>query len=182
MKLLSFDVESNGLHGPAFAVAAVLMNDSLKVTDEFIGRAPIRGEVDPWVRENVLPPMQSLPVNYRSARAMRDAFWKWFVAARTGTTHVIVDNPYPVEARFLIACQQDDLKARYFEHPFPLLDLGTMLFRAGADTPSKRQAYKKQALEASGQNVGAPLVHNPRWDAWAAAVTAFYVPGPGKLQ
>jgi hypothetical protein len=176
MKLISFDVESNGLHGAAFAVAAVVMDEKLRVLGEFLGRTPLRGQVDPWVKDNVLPPMQTMPVNYRSARAMRDDFWKWFVAARTNSTQVLVDNPYPVEARFLIACQQDDLKGRYFEHPFPLLDLGTMLYRLGADTPAKRQAYKLSALNASGEPAASnPQVHNPRWDCWAAAVTAFHL-------
>lgn len=174
MKLLSFDIESNGLQGPAFAVAAVLMDDKLRVLDEFVGRCPIRTQIDPWVEENVLPPMAGIPTGYRSALAMRTAFWQWFTAADARAQNVVVDNPYPVEARFLIACQEDDLKARYFEHPFPLLDLGTMLFSIGATTPAKRQAYKLAALEAAGAAEN-PLVHNPRWDAWAAAVTAFRV-------
>jgi hypothetical protein len=172
MKLLSFDVESNGLQGPAFAVAAVLMDDKLTILDEFVGRCPIRGQVDPWVKENVLPPMTGIATGYRSALALRTAFWHWFTAAGARAQNVVVDNPYPVEARFLIACQEDDLKARYFDHPFPMLDLGSMLFSAGATTPAKRQAHKQAALEAAG-GAENPLVHNPRWDAWAAAVTAF---------
>jgi hypothetical protein len=177
MKLLSFDVESNGLHGASFAVAALLMDSQLKVLDEFQGRCPLRGQVDPWVKDNVLPPMQGMAVNYLSARTMRTEFWKWYLTARIDATHVLSDNPYPVEARFLIACQQDDLQARYFEHPFPLLDLGTMLYREGADTAAKRHAIKQSAIEAAGVDMSQALVHNPRWDAWATAVTALRLLG-----
>jgi len=164
MKLLSFDIESNGLHGQAFAVGAVVVDATGHVWDEFTARCPIIGKVDPWVVEHVLPPLQSLPETHADAKALREAFWPWYHSAAAKADYVLATNPYPVEARFLIACQQDDLKNRYFEHPFPLLDLGTLYVQAGARSP---QARDRLVDEAAGD---APkLEHHPRWDAWVAA-------------
>ena len=55
-KILSFDAESNGLYGPAFAIGAFLYIDGMEVS-RFIGRYRLTGEINAWVKENVLPQM-----------------------------------------------------------------------------------------------------------------------------
>ena len=173
MKILSFDIESNGLHGEAFSVGAVLLDsDNHEVIDEYIGRCPIEGEVDEWVQAKVLPSLKGVKEDCKDSRELRDNFWKWYKRAKTRADIVLTNNPYPVEARFLIACQDDDLPARYWDHPFPLLDLGTMLFTIGAKTPEERGEYSSKVVRDKNA-----LVHNPRWDAWAAAMTACKVLG-----
>jgi hypothetical protein len=167
-KFLSIDVESNGLHGEAFAVGAVLINAEGKVLDEFLGRCPIKGEVDPWVIENVLPPMEGVPENYKQAKRMRTAFWEWYKQAKSQADYVLVDNGYPVEARFLLKCQDDDLDGRYWDHPFPLLDLASMLVQVGIKPLAIR--YKLVAEQIDNQN----QQHNPRFDAWVSALATLH--------
>ena len=56
-KIFSFDAETNGLWGKAFAIAAVVTDENGKEIDQFIGRCPVQGEVNHWVSENVIPEM-----------------------------------------------------------------------------------------------------------------------------
>ncbi len=170
MNVLSFDVESNGLHGDAFSVAGVLMAPGRQILSQFVGRCPIVGPVDSWVAENVLEPMKEIAETHQTAKAMRSDFWDWYIAAKAGTDFIVAANPYPVEARFLIACQEDDLPNRGDSHPFPYYDLSSMLFSLGAVTPEERRAFVAAALgDAAGE------AHNPLWDATAAAITALKV-------
>jgi hypothetical protein len=167
MKILSFDVESNGLHGEAFAVAGLLMDENRQILSQFLSRCPIIGPVDPWVSENVLGPMQSIAETAPDARTMRDAFWAWYVQNKPLSDLVVAANPYPVEARFLIACQNDDMKTRQFDHPFPYFDLPSMLYTLGYRTQPERHEFVTVAV---GHAAGEP--HNPMWDAKATALGA----------
>jgi hypothetical protein len=81
---------------------------------------------------------------------------------------VLANNPYPVEARFLIACQEDDPAHRYPDHPFPFIDLASLLLPLGIRTKADREVFVKQAIAGTEDQS-----HNPRWDAWVAAQTAF---------
>lgn len=164
---LSLDVESNGLHGAAFAVGAVLMKADGELIDSFKGRIPIRGQTDSWVKENVLPKLSDFPINFRSAKAMRSAFWEWFMQAKPRADYVLVNNGYPVEARFLLASQADDIKQRGQYHPFPLLELNSLLLAAGIKPLAEKNRLVK--AEISGQEI---LHHNPLWDAKVAVLAA----------
>lgn len=126
-KLLCFDIESNGLHGEAFAVAAVVMNADGKVLDKFESRVKITGQVDSWVEKNVLPAIKDMPITHGSYKALREAFWRWYLAAEKQADYVLVSNGYPVEYRFLLQCQEADLEERYWQHPFPIIDLFSLL-------------------------------------------------------
>ncbi|HEV2412240.1 MAG TPA: hypothetical protein VGS28_00340 [Candidatus Saccharimonadales bacterium] len=171
MKVLSFDIESNGLHGPAFSVGAVLVDsDGRKVIDDFVARCPIVGDVDEWVSTNVLPVTTNIKEDCKDDRELRDKFWTWYTNAKAQADIVVAANPYPVEARFLIACQDDDIEKRYWGHPFPLLDLGTMLYTIGLKSSEQRGEYISKVVKDRKA-----LVHNPRWDAEAAALAALHV-------
>ncbi|HVQ44765.1 MAG TPA: hypothetical protein VMT30_07455 [Candidatus Saccharimonadia bacterium] len=167
MKILTFDVESNGLHGEAFAVAGVLMDSGRAILSQFTSRCPIIGPVDPWVSENVLGPMQGMADTAADGLTMRNAFWDWYHEVKAQADLIVAANPYPVEARFLIACQEDDMPAREFDHPFPYFDLSSMLYTLGITTAPDRRAY---SAEASKSDSGQP--HNPLWDAKSTAMTA----------
>lgn len=170
MKVLSFDVESNGLHGNAFAVAGVLIDSQFRITSQFVARCPIVGPVDPWVAENVLGPMASISETQADAPHMREAFWEWFLGAKAEADIIVAANPYPVEARFLIACQEDDMTGRSFDHPFPYYDLSSMLYALKITTPAARREFVAAAVgEDSGE------AHNPLWDAKATALAALKV-------
>lgn len=162
--LLSFDIESNGLHGPAFAVGAVLMRADGKVLEDFTARCPIEGELDPWVAENVLPVLKDLKENCVDGKALRSAFWEWYLPAKDKADLVVVSNGYPVEMRFLIACQEDDIEARYWQHPLPLLELNSLLMQV---TTKSRHGLVEDKLKDEDE-----LKHHPRYDAWVSALAA----------
>lgn len=165
--ILSIDVESNGLQGEAFAVGAVLIRADGTKLDDFLGRAPIVGEVDKWVKKNVLPSMKEVAEDYPTARDMRNAFWAWYRVAKDQADYVLVDNGYPVEARFLIACQSDEIDDRYWDHPFPLLDLSSMLIQVGVKPLAIRTEFVADRLDPQmGRR------HEPRTDAWVSALAA----------
>lgn len=164
--LLSIDVESNGLHGEAFAVGAVLIKADATVLDEFSGRAPIEGEIDKWVSKNVLPAMEGVPENYPNLAKLQAAFWAWYQPLKEQADYVMVDNGYPVEARFLLSCQDEDIEGRYWDHPYPLLDLASLLLQAGVKPLAVRYQFVAEEIGEQNQQ------HNPRWDAWVSALAA----------
>lgn len=164
-KILSIDVESNGLHGEAFAVGAVLIDCAGKLHDEFSARCPVSDELDPWVEKHVMPSLKDFPETHKDAKAMRDTFWKWFTGAKAEADYVLADNGYPVEDRLLIACQEDNLEERYWGHPFPLIDLSSMLLQVGVKTSIERNQFVGEEI-----NPTEVLKHNPRWDAWVSAL------------
>lgn len=159
-RLLSFDIESNGLHGEAFAVGAVIVDAKGVVVETFVGRCEIEGQVDEWVQKNVLPVLKNIPVTHKSYGALRSAFWDWFTVAQKKTDYVVVSNGYPVEYGFLLACQHDAIDGRYWEHPFPILDATSVALGAHKDVSALKLRI---AAELSGQ------AHNPVYDAQLAA-------------
>lgn len=165
-KVLSFDIESNGLHGKPFAVAAVVVDMNGLTQDTFVARIKINDDVDEWVAENVLPVMTDMPITHGSYRAMCDSFWRWFTSAQEQSDYVVVSNGYPVEYRFLADCQDDDIVARYWEHPFPILDLTSLLI--GHGVYAEKQRLKLLAKTTADRQLKR---HNPLDDAQTTALT-----------
>jgi hypothetical protein len=166
-RLLSFDLEANGLHGNAFAVGAVVMDAKGKIYSEFVGRCRLNGKTDPWVEANVLPAISDMPVSYRSYKALREAFWAWYLEAEPQADYVLVSNGYPVEYRFLMQCQEDDLEARYWQHPFPILDLSSLLLGLGLNSSQRTRLFNDIIHDEKFSR------HQPLHDAKATALTAF---------
>lgn len=165
---LSFDVESNGLHGPGFAVGAVLVKADGTLLDEFSGRAAIRGQVDEWVDKNVLPALKDWDAEkYPSYKALRSAFWQWLQDNQQRADWVLSDNGYPVEHRFLMQCQEDDIENRYWQHPYPLIDVATLLLQVGVKPLTGKAQFVAEDMEGI-----AVKRHNPRSDAFVSALAA----------
>lgn len=165
-KILCFDLESNGLHGPVFATGAVVMDGAGKVYDEFTARCPIVGDTDEWVKENVLPAITDMPITNKDYKEIRQAFWSWYIKNEPKSDYVLVANGYPVEYRFLIQCQEDDIENRYWQHPFPILDLTSLVVQAG-----KEGARQAKGIKRSGDFSH----HHPLHDAIMTAKVAFKV-------
>ena len=133
-KFFVFDVESIGLHGEAFAVAWVVVDRDGTTLEEGCYSCPpeyARGlsANRKWVADNV-PPLQK---THEDPRELRQAFWeKWTEWSGLGT-QAVADCPWPVEAKFLSACVDDDLKKREWRGPYPLLDLGSIMLSIGLD-------------------------------------------------
>lgn len=167
-KLLSFDLETNGLHGKAFAVGAVMMDAQGSVLSEFSARARLTEKVDDWVKENVLPAIADMPITHDNYEGMREAFWEWYLDAKEQADYVLVNNGYPVEYRFLLDCQEASLEERYWQHPFPILELSSILLMAGHGTGQSKRLLKKSLDGDYGHRL-----HNPIDDAKLAAKLAF---------
>ena len=166
-KILCFDLETNGLHGEVFAIGAVVIDAQGKVLDQFTGRAKIKEPVDDWVEKNVIPSIKNMLVTHGSYRDLREAFWRWYLQAEPKSDYILVSNGYPVEYRFLIKCQEEDLEERYWQHPFPILDLFSLLIQAGINPADKR------VLKSAISNSQEFLLHNPLDDAKVTALLAF---------
>lgn len=164
-KILSFDGESNGLHGAVFAIGGVVY-DGDKMVEWFFARCPIEGDVDPWVAVNVLPALASgvggSPITHPSAKGMRDAFWTWLTMPRENTI-VAVDCGWPVEAGLLSACVADDPE-RAFKGPYPLHEVASLLYAAGFAPLAK---YASVVLPAEDDHA-----HHPVFDAQVSALCA----------
>lgn len=167
MNILSFDVESNGLHGQAFAVGAVIRHvETAQEVDRIGLRCPIEGDVNAWVAENVLPALAEMPETHTSAREMRAAFWTWYQTAKGKYADLVMvaDIGYPVETGFLTACQADD-PARAWEGPYPLHEVATLLLAADIDPDIDR-------LKFAGYDADELHAHNPIDDALVSAKCA----------
>lgn len=162
--ILSFDVESNGLHGEGFAIGAVLLRPDGKEASTFYARCPVEN-VDPWVRENVLPALADAPITHAAPREMRDAFWQWMTDHREGAV-IVVDCGWPVEAGMLSACVADD-PSRALAGPYPLHEVATLLLAAKADPLG---SYAERVL--SPEALAAHRKHHPTDDARVSALTA----------
>lgn len=167
-KLLSFDLETNGLHGKAFAVGAAVMDADGNILDEFTARVRLTGRVDEWVKNNVLPAIEDMPITHDSYEELREAFWAWYVEAEKKSDYVLVNNGYPVEYRFLLDCQDANIEERYWQHPFPLLDLSSLMIMTEHGAGSSRRALKKIIDEEYGHKI-----HHPLEDAKMALKLAF---------
>ncbi|MEQ1831199.1 MAG: hypothetical protein ABL921_34955 [Pirellula sp.] len=122
-----FDVESIGLHGQSFAVAYIVISKEGKALEEAvfacspdiaIGSAQDRE----WCRANI-PPLEK---THSSLPEMRDSFWaRWIFWKQEGAV-LVAEVAWPVEARFLAACVDDDPESRRWEGPHPLVDLTSL--------------------------------------------------------
>ncbi len=167
-KILSFDLETNGLHGRAFAVGAVVMDGNGNVLDEFAARCLLNEKVDDWVKNNVLPAIDDMPVTHKTYTELREAFWQWYLRAEPEADYVLVNNGYPVEYRFLLDCQDADLDERYWQHPFPVLELNSILLMTNHDSASSKRALKDGLDPEYGRKM-----HHPVADAKMAVQLAF---------
>jgi len=161
-KVLSLDVECNGLWGQPFAVAAVVFENSVK-TNSISLRCPIEGDVNPWVAENVIPQLEALPVNCDNLQDMLAKFATWYLANKQDAT-IIAHMGAPVETNF-IRLMQDGGHIGDWDAPYPLHDVATLLLAKGykPDTVDGYLSDKGIAVDFDG------TTHHPMYDALAAA-------------
>lgn len=123
-KRIVFDVESNGLHGIGFAVGAVVIDESGSEVASFYAGCdpttlPIRYDDREWMQANCYPALP--PPTHEMPREVRDAFWVFWQEHRADST-LWADCAWPVEARFLLACVEDD-PSRWWDGPYPLHEI-----------------------------------------------------------
>ena len=164
-KVFSWDVESNGLWGAAFAIGAVLYEDG-EEKKKFYARCPIAGDVNPWVKENVLPQMEDMPVTHNTYEEMLSAFAKFFLENKADAK-VIFHMGVPVEARVVLHMHEFG-QIGDWDGAYPWIDVAGNLQQAGWD-PTSVDAYNA----ANGIVVPQPEAggtHNPLYDSRAAAL------------
>lgn len=162
-KIFSFDAETNGLWGQAFAIGAVLIAPDGVEIDRFVGRCPIEGEVNEWVAENVLPEMANIPVTYGSYEELLRAFMAWRANHREGATE-LVHMGVPVEARLFIDAHDMGIIGDW-DGPYPLVDAATIPeIGDSVDGYNTKHGISPDPKEFAGGT------HNPLYDSSAAAV------------
>lgn len=146
--VIVFDVESVGLHGEGFAYGAVVVSlESRHICEEhevYCNPRPEWGtnEGFDFIQKNCMAPLHTRAKTYvDSPKTVRDFFWTlWERVKREseGKALLAADTAWPVEARFLARCV-DDMRPsptfsnsdkdnpRYWEGPYPLIDIATLL-------------------------------------------------------
>lgn len=152
-----FDVEAVGLHGVGFAFGACIVDlRACAIVDERCAQTDAHASMGTkqgfaWISTNVLPALRKMPGHKcQTPTDVRALFWDgvWENArVRYGDKVLLAaDCAWPVEARFLAACVDDNFSAlqseenpRYWRGPYPLIDIATLL-AAVPEKPPERAA------------------------------------------
>ena len=133
-----FDVESIGLHGEAFAVGYVVVDDKGETLEDGMFacdpyRARGTANSHSWVTQNVA--LTSKDVECHSPGVVRQEFWQVYERWKANAAPLTLwaDCAWPVEARFLIACIEDAHTEREWNGPYPLHDIATLALACGID-------------------------------------------------
>ncbi len=154
-----FDVESVGLHGEGFAVGFTVVNrkgDEVQFgliacpPDAAIGST---NNLD-WVKWNV----PVLHKTHEFPAGVRENFWRQWIGWKERGAVLVADCAWPVEARFLRDCVNDNLSEREWQGPYPLYDLASVILANGANPLEKFPRLKSELPE-----------HNPLNDARQSA-------------
>ena len=165
MNVFTFDAETNGLTGRAFSIGAVIYKDGKEVKT-FYARTPIEGDIDPFVRDHVLPQMEGMQITHQTYEGMLADFASFFLKEKEGA-HVIFHMGCPVEARIIIDMHDLGLLGP-FEGAYPWLDVAGMLLQAGFDPTSVDSYNREHGIEVPQPEPGG--THNPLYDSRAAAL------------
>ncbi|WP_457425603.1 hypothetical protein [Roseateles sp. P5_E7] len=144
-----FDVESIGLHGEGFAVGFVVFDRAgyVRHEDRFVCPADLAaGAIDgrQWVAANV----PQMTYTHDSLRSLRDAFWHAWQLWRSMDAVLVADVAWPVEARFLATCVEDDPATRAWLGPYPLHELTSIALALGADVEALWSERRPNELPA----------------------------------
>jgi len=146
---LVIDVESVGLHGTAFAVAGMLLNwEGVGWTFTYACHPDKASGADSdrkWVMENV----PKLDYNCDNPREVRDLFWDMWIDTKKKYQNVIMaaECSWPVEARFLNSCIDDDKELRNWLGPYPLHDISSIMLAVGMDPMNNYRRLKDEKPE-----------------------------------
>ncbi len=151
------DVESIGLHGTGFAVGYVVVRGDTELESGIFACRPdvARGSDDnrAWVNDNI----PTLPDTHANPAMVRAAFWRQWQHWQGLGAVMAADCPWPVEARFLAACV-DDENGRDWQGPYPIIDVASAILARGGDPLLTRERKEREVP-----------VHNPLADARQSA-------------
>ena|SRR3989344_1278885 len=167
MKVFSFDAETNGLWGNAFAISAAVYEDG-KLTNSFTAYLGPDGVTDGWVKDNVLPKLDGLAKTHDDYDGMLSAFAEFYKANKDGAD-VIAHMGVPVESKLLIDMHQKGLIGDW-DGPYPFLDVASVLKAKGEDPTSVDKYNERNGLMAGRSEAEGLATHHPLYDSVAAAV------------
>lgn len=171
-KVFSFDAETNGLWGCAFAIGAVVYTDG-EITSKFISYLGPDVVTDSWVRENVLPSLSKLKKTHNSYGEMLGSFAGFYKEHKDGAD-IIAHMGIPVESKIIMDMHTHGYIGDW-DGPYPFLDVAGMLKVKGFDPTSVDNYNKKFDLLANCFDVEYLTPHNPLYDSVAAAVCYYHL-------
>ncbi len=150
-----FDCESVSLHGPTFAVGAIVLEQE---TRNEVARFELLAEeglplCNDWVKENVLPHLSGMPA-CKTMKELRDRFFEFYMEHKE-SCDIYSDVNFPVETNFLSAVVADDPSGRQLQMPYHLYDIVN-------DIPIEIERIKERGLSGLRK-------HHPLDDARASA-------------
>lgn len=163
-KVFSFDAETNGLWGCPFSIAALVLDEAGAEVARFVGRCPIEGKTNEWVKDNVLPQLENVPVSHESYPQLLKAFAAFYMQWKQGAD-VIAHVALPVEAG-VVRDMHDMGFIGDWDAPFPLIDVSGVLRGLGEDPLSVDSYLKKYELSVGDY----ATTHHPLYDSEVAAV------------
>jgi len=172
-RIFSFDAETNGLWGQAFAIGALVYDEAGAEVARFVGRCPIQEEVNSWVAENVLPQMTEVSESHSDYESLLADFAKFYLAEKA-EADIVVHMGVPVESRVLIDMHSLGLIGDW-DGPFPLHDVAGFLASAGEDPTSVDGYVAKHGLVLPENFAGG--THNPLYDGAVAAQVYMHLRG-----
>ena len=175
-KVFSFDAETNGLWGQAFAIGALVYDESGAEIARFVGRLPDTEVTDNWVKENVLPKIGDIPVTHDTYEALLVSFAEFYKANKMDAD-VLVHMGYIVETGLLRDMHTQGVIGDW-DGPYPLLDVSGNLQQAGED-PTSVDSYVKKYELSVGEFEGG--THNPLYDSAVAAVVYRHLNYPATM-
>jgi hypothetical protein len=171
-KIFSFDAETDGLWGKAFAISAIVYEDG-RETARFLARLPDSAVTNGWVKENVLPKLADVAVTHESFEAMLADFAAFYKANKSDAA-IVVHMGTPVE--FTVLKQMHELgMIGDWDGPFPLHDLVGYLASKGEDPTSVDKYNAKHGLMDGRSEAAGMESHHPLYDSIAAAVAYMHL-------
>jgi len=168
-KILSVDMETNGLWGKGFAIAAILYDNESEIA-RFVGRAPIEGEANEWVQNNVIPEIKDIPENYESYNDLLEGFARWYMENKEGA-EVLWHMGHVVES-YLFREMQDKKYIGEWDAPYAPVEVSAYLHMAGEERDSVDGYIEKYNIEKPELSGG---THNPLYDCVAAAKVFYHI-------
>lgn len=175
-KILSIDAETNGLWGLPFAIAATVTDESGNETAAFALRCPDTNVTVQWVKDNVLPHIQDIPLIKEDqppltpyALLLRE-FAQFYHLHRQDAV-IIAHCPFPVEAGLFREMHSKRLIGD-FEGPFPFIGIEGLLDAKNEPTTQATEYMVKHDLPLPA---GSP--HNPLYDCRVATTMYRHLKG-----
>lgn len=165
--IFSVDAETEGLWGKIFAIAAIVYDTEGKEIEHFIFRcsAEIKNE---WVRENVLPAINDIPVsgNYNEMMTAFADFYK----KHKDNADVLWHMGHIVEAELFRELYRNSLIGEW-DAPYTPIELASVLEIFGEDPDSVDKYAQKEHLKIKEYGT----THNPLYDCEVAAKAYFHL-------